>query len=311
MTQPRTHATAVAPGKINVAFSVGPLREDGYHDVASLYLALDLYERVTAREAGLDSWVAELSEDSTVAVAPEDWPSGEDNLAIQAAHLLADFTGVRSGVHLSISKHVPVAGGMGGGSADAAAALVACDALWGTGMTREELMRLGARLGADVPFALAGGAAVGLGVGDRLSPLLHVATTWWVLVPASYGLSTPRVYGRLDELRAGREIAHVGEVSPELVCALRDGDDAGIARGLRNDLQSAAFSLAPELEQVFAAATSAGALGKLVSGSGPTVAVFAGQDPAAARHIATQIRDELGVRAIVAAGPAKGAHLVR
>jgi len=303
-------ATAVAPGKINVHFAVGPLREDGYHDVASLYLALDLYERVSVEAADTDTWDAELSLASTIAVEPEAWPSGGDNLAIRAARLLAAHAGIDSGVRMLIEKHVPVAGGMGGGSADAAAALVACDALWGTGLTREELARLGARLGADVPFALAGGAAVGLGVGERLSPLLHVEPTRWVLVPASYGLSTPAVYGRLDQLREGLDVHAPSEVPAALVLGLRDGDEAAIAAGMHNELQAASLSLAPELSQVFAAATQAGALAKIVSGSGPTVAVYAGNDPAHARHIATQLSDELEVATIVAAGPAKGAHLV-
>lgn len=316
-TQPGTgprSATAVAPGKINAYFAVGPLREDGYHDVASLYLALNLYERVTATPAEDGEFVAELSEASSIEVDPEAWPSGDGNLAVKAARLLAEHTGVSEGVRFVIEKHVPIAGGMGGGSADAAAALVACDSLWGTGLTREELGRLAERLGADVPFALRGGAAVGLGVGERLSPLLHAEPSWWVLLPASYGLSTPRVYGRLDELRgeaAARAVPRPDGVPVALVQGLRDGDEFAIARGLHNDLQAAAISLAPELSQVFHAAGEAGALGKLVSGSGPTVAVFAGRDPELARAIAVQLGDELEVRTIVASGPARGAHIVR
>ncbi|MDR2255413.1 MAG: 4-(cytidine 5'-diphospho)-2-C-methyl-D-erythritol kinase [Arthrobacter sp.] len=307
-------ATAVAPGKINVHFAVGPLRDDGYHDVASLYLALNLHERVTALAAPEGEFVAELSEASSIEVDPEAWPSGEANLAVKAAKLLAEHTGVSEGARFVIEKHVPIAGGMGGGSADAAAALVACDSLWGTGLTREELGRLAERLGADVPFALSGGAAVGLGVGERLSPLLHAEPTWWVLLPASYGLSTPRVYGRLDELRgehSARTVPLPQGVPASLVQGLRDGDELAIAGGLHNDLQAAALSLAPELSQVFQAAAGAGALGKLVSGSGPTVAVFAGRDPQLARSIALQLSDELEVRAIVASGPARGAHIVR
>lgn len=305
-------ASAAAPGKINVAFQVGPLREDGYHDVASLYLALDLQEVVTAYPAEPGTAYAELSEASTILLEPDEVPTGEDNLAVKAARLLSEYTGHEGGVRLSIAKHVPVAGGMGGGSADAAAALVACDALWGLGLSRGELMRLGARLGADVPFSLAGGAAVGLGVGDQLSPLLHVEPSHWVLVPASYGLSTPRVYGVLDELRAGAsrgEDEGIG-IDPELVTALRDGDPETVAPHLRNDLQAAAVHLAPELEQVFEAAKHAGALASLVSGSGPTVAVLA-LDAREARRIATQLSDELEVRAIPAQGPAQGARLLR
>lgn len=308
----RGPATAAAPGKINVAFQVGPLRENGYHDVASLYLALDLQEIVTAYPAEAGTAYAELSEASTIILEPDEVPTGEDNLAVKAARLLCEYTGHAGGVRLSIAKHVPVAGGMGGGSADAAAALVACDALWGLGLSRGELMRLGARLGADVPFALTGGAAVGLGVGDQLSPLLHVEPSHWVLIPASYGLSTPRVYSVLDELRASAsrgEEEGIG-IDPDLVTALRDGDPDTVAPHLRNDLQAAAVHLAPELEQVFEAAKHAGALASLVSGSGPTVAVLA-RDGREARRIATQLSDELEVRAIPAQGPAQGARLLR
>lgn len=308
----RDFATAAAPGKINVAFQVGPLREDGYHDVASLYLALDLQELVTAYPAEAGTAYAEMSEASTIILEPDEVPTGEDNLAVKAARLLCEYTGHQGGVRLSIAKHVPVAGGMGGGSADAAAALVACDALWGLGLSRGELMRLGARLGADVPFAMTGGAAVGLGVGDQLSPLLHVEPSHWVLIPASYGLSTPRVYGVLDELRASAsrgEAEGIG-IDPELVTALRDGDPETVAPHLRNDLQAAAVHLAPELEQVFEAAKHAGALASLVSGSGPTVAVLA-RDGREAKRIATQLSDELEVRAIPAQGPAQGARLLR
>lgn len=306
----RAVATAVAPGKINVAFQVGPRREDGYHDVASLYLALDLQEVVTAHHADPGVAIAELSEDSSVTVEPDEIPLGEENLAVRAAHLLTEYTGHPGGVRLNITKHVPVAGGMGGGSADAAAALVACDALWGLGLSRGELMRLGSRLGADVPFALTGGAAVGLGVGDQLSPLLHAEPTHWVLVPASYGLSTPRVYAVLDELRARGEVADRIGIDRDLVSALRDGDPERAAAHLRNDLQPAAVQLAPELRQVLDAAQEAGALAALVSGSGPTIAVLA-DGSRDARRLATVLGDELEVRAITATGPAPGAHLVR
>lgn len=307
--------TAAAPGKINVAFQVGPRREDGYHDVASLYLALDLQEIVTAHHAEPGEAFAELSEASSIVLEPGEVPTGDDNLAVKAARLLSEYTGHEGGVRLSIAKHVPVAGGMGGGSADAAAALVACDALWGLGLSRGELMRLGAKLGADVPFALAGGAAVGLGVGDQLSPLLHVEPTHWVLVPASYGLSTPRVYGVLDELRedpSRPERPVVGDIGIDtgLVTALRDGDPEAAAPHLRNDLQAAAVHLAPELQQVLDAGREAGALAGLVSGSGPTIALLA-RDARDARRIATLLDDELEVRALPVKGPAAGARLLR
>ena len=304
----RAVASAAAPGKIDVALQVGPAREGGGHDVASLYLALDLTEIVTAHHAEPGSIVAELADASSVTAEPDEIPLGEANLAVRAARLLTEYTGHAGGVRLSITKHVPVAGGMGGGAADAAAALVACDALWGLGLSRGELMRLGARLGPDVPFALTGGAAVRMGENEQLSPLLHVEPSHWVVVPASYGLSTPQVYRVMDSLRRGAS-ERIG-IDTELVSALRDGDASVVAAHLRNDLQAAAVHLAPELQTVLDAARDAGAQAALVTGSGPTIAVLA-TDTRDARRIATVLSDELDVRALVAAGPAQGAHLVR
>ena len=220
-----THAVlARAPGKINCYFRVGPPREDGYHSVASLYLAVSLYEDVSATARDDEEIQVSLHPDSTAVSDPESFPLGPDNLVVKAATMLREHTGHYAGVDLCITKRVPIAGGMGGGSADAAATLVACNALWGTGLNREELSRLGARLGADVPFAMEGGAAVGLGVGDELAPLLLRTRTDWVLVPASYGLSTPRVYGMLDRLRAHEEITTPTEVDPAMLGALMEGN---------------------------------------------------------------------------------------
>ncbi|MBM6620372.1 4-(cytidine 5'-diphospho)-2-C-methyl-D-erythritol kinase [Micrococcaceae bacterium RIT802] len=306
MNQP---VTARAPGKINVSFRVGPPRPDGYHPVASLYLAVSLFEDVaaTAREDG--EITVGLSGASTAVEDPEAFPLGEDNLVVRAARLLAEHTGHASGVHLEITKRVPIAGGMGGGSADAAAALVACNGLWGTGLTREELGRLGARLGADVPFALSGGAAVGLGVGDQLSPLLLRSRTDWVLALASYGLSTPAVYQQLDLLREGQDIEVPHAVDPDLLHALVDHDLVMLPGLLANDLTAAAVHLAPELEAVLDMGRGAGALTALVSGSGPTVALLA-EDPGHAGQLATQLIDEAGIDTRIVHGPVPGARII-
>lgn len=306
MNQP---VTARAPGKINVSFRVGPPRPDGYHPVASLYLAVSLFEDVaaTAREDG--EITVGLSGASTAVEDPEAFPLGEDNLVVRAARLLAEHTGHASGVHLEITKRVPIAGGMGGGSADAAAALVACNSLWGTGLTREELGRLGARLGADVPFALSGGAAVGLGVGDQLSPLLLRSRTDWVLALASYGLSTPAVYQQLDLLREGQDIEVPHAVDPDLLHALVDHDLVMLPGLLANDLTAAAVHLAPELEAVLDMGRGAGALTALVSGSGPTVALLA-EDPGHAGQLATQLIDEAGIDTRIVHGPVPGARII-
>ncbi|MGR6902381.1 4-(cytidine 5'-diphospho)-2-C-methyl-D-erythritol kinase, partial [Glutamicibacter sp. BSL13] len=242
MNEPKNFVIAHAPGKINCYFRVGPPREDGYHDVASLYVAVSLFEeiRATLRQDG--ELHLRLDEASTVVDEPETFPLGPGNLVHQAAQLLREHAGVNLGADLEILKRVPIAGGMGGGSADAAATLVGCNELWGTGLDREELGRLGARLGADVPFALMGGAAIGLGVGDQLAPLLTRARTDWVLIPASYGLSTPRVYAMLDRLRAGQSIPVPTEVDPQVIKALMEPDAQALADTLVNDLTQASLA---------------------------------------------------------------------
>lgn len=306
MNQP---VTARAPGKINVSFRVGPPRADGYHPVASLYLAVSVFEDVAATAREDEDITVGLSSASTAVEDPEAFPLGEDNLVVRAARLLAEHTGHVGGVHLEITKRVPIAGGMGGGSADAAAALVACNSLWGTGLTREELGRLGARLGADVPFALSGGAAVGLGVGDQLSPLLLRNRTDWVLALASYGLSTPAVYQQLDLLREGQDVEVPQAVDPDLLQALVDHDLVLLPGLLANDLTAAAVHLAPELQAVLDMGRGAGALTALVSGSGPTVALLA-EDPGHAGQLATQLIDEAGIDTRIVYGPVPGARLL-
>lgn len=303
-----------APGKINAFFRVGPLREDGYHGVASTYLAVSLYE-----EVAITSKPGTPATDITVSISPESSldaellagiPLDASNLAVRAALLVADISENPCGVHIEITKHVPIAGGMGGGSADAAAALVACDSLWHTGLSREELSQLGSELGADVPFALLGGAAVGLGIGDQLTAALAPTPLHWVLAPADYGLSTPVVYGTLDKLRAsaGAEVAEPGEVDAGVLAALRAGDAHALAPWLHNDLQAAAVSLAPSLADVLTQGEGAGALASLVSGSGPTVAFLAADATHAEDLVAALAAN--GHEAWAVEGPVHGAHIV-
>lgn len=305
----RRHVVARAPGKINCYFRVGPPREDGYHDVASLYVAVSLFEEIeaTLREDG--ELQLRLDESCTVVSEPETFPLGPGNLVHQAAELLREHTGTTLGADLNIIKRVPIAGGMGGGSADAAATLVACNELWQTGLDREELGRLGVRLGADVPFALMGGAAIGLGVGDQLAPLLTRAQTDWVLIPASYGLSTPRVYAMLDRLRAGQDIAVPQEVDPDVIQALMASDVEALSRLLVNDLTQASLALAPELGAVRDLAEGAGALRAMVSGSGPTLALLV-RDAGHAEQVMAQLGDEVGVATLAVTAPAPGARVV-
>ncbi|WP_203581262.1 4-(cytidine 5'-diphospho)-2-C-methyl-D-erythritol kinase [Microbacterium hibisci] len=294
-----------APGKLNLFFEVGGVHADGYHDVASAYQAVSLYEDVWASPS--DEFTVAISGTVDVSGVPAD----DRNLAVRAARLVAQRIGHSGGVHLDIVKHVPVAGGMGGGSADAAAALVACDALWGAELGSAELHKLAARLGADVPFALMGGTAVGTGRGDQLSPALAKGRFDWVVVPSTAGLSTPEVYGHLDELRARPDItagARVPAVAPTVLQALRAADPVALAEHTRNDLQVAALSLRPELREVLELGEESGALAGLVSGSGPTLA-FLTADPESALELQITL-SAAGYEALHVHGPVAGARVV-
>ncbi len=299
--------TASAPGKINIFFKVGALKSDGYHEVLSVYQALDLRETVsvTSSESWQVSVSGNISAEQISAV-----PTGEENLVVRAAKVIADIAGLERAhaINFEITKNVPVAGGMGGGSADAAAALLAVDELWCTGVDGEALMNSAAELGADIPFALLGGTAIGVGKGDKLEPIDDVKRLHWVLVPMDVGLSTPRVYAKLDELRSARgenpEQVETPSQPYELISALQLGDAREVAKHLHNDLQEAAVALMPELSITMHAGLAAGALAAMVSGSGPTVAMLA-ESEAAAESIANHLSFE-GYIAIPTFGPAKG-----
>ncbi|MCK6081140.1 4-(cytidine 5'-diphospho)-2-C-methyl-D-erythritol kinase [Microbacterium sp. EYE_5] len=294
-----------APGKINLFFEVGPVGDDGYHDVASVYQAVSLFEDVWASHA--DEFGISVSGDVDVSGVPLD----DRNLAMRAARLVTDAVGWEGGIRLEIHKGVPVAGGMGGGSADAAAALVAVNDLVDGGLTAADLHALGAQLGADVPFALLGGTAVGTGRGDELAPALGRGRFAWVLVADGGGLSTPEVYGTLDRLRSEADIAPdraTPSVDPAVLRALRSGDAAALAAAIRNDLQLAAVHLRPDLAATLDAGLAAGALGGIISGSGPTIALLA-EDASHAARVADRLTGE-GHVAHAVTGPVAGARSV-
>ncbi|MGA5423536.1 4-(cytidine 5'-diphospho)-2-C-methyl-D-erythritol kinase [Streptomyces lavendulocolor] len=295
--------TVRVPAKVNVQLAVGAARPDGFHDLANVFLAVSLYDEVTATPAdGLRITCAGPDADQV--------PLDTTNLAARAATALAGRYGISPDVHLHIAKDIPVAGGMAGGSADGAGALLACDALWGTGASREELLDICAELGSDVPFSLVGGAALGTGRGERLTPLEVGGTFHWVFAVADGGLSTPAVYGEFDRLAAGTDVP-APAASPALLEALRTGDTALLAGALVNDLQPAALSLRPSLAGTLAAGTAAGALAGLVSGSGPTTA-FLVKDEEAARTVADALLASGTCRtARVATSPAAGATQIR
>jgi 4-diphosphocytidyl-2-C-methyl-D-erythritol kinase len=298
---------ARAPGKINVSLTVGAVMDDGYHDVATAYQAVSLYEDVRAWHAD-DFSVSFVGPIDTTGV-----PIDATNLAIKAARLLARKTKYRGGVRLEIEKHVPVAGGMGGGSADAAATLVACDALWGTNVSRDDMLALCAQLGADVPFSYLGGTAIGTGRGDRLSPALAKGSFHWVLAIADFGLSTPKVYSELDAHRDrnAQDITPAPvspQVDPGVLHALRAGDPHMLAEALSNDLQAPALHLEPSLKLVLELGEKNGALAGIVSGSGPTIAFLTADNEAAIDLQVTLSAAQYHVLRVT--GPVHGARIV-
>ncbi|WP_246465149.1 4-(cytidine 5'-diphospho)-2-C-methyl-D-erythritol kinase [Ruania alkalisoli] len=304
-----------APGKINLVLKVGPLADDGYHPLATVFQAVSLYEDVIATPA-------EEIEISVTGRHAEKVPTDESNLAHRAAALLAEATGTAEGVHLRITKNVPTAGGMAGGSADAAAALLACDLLWETGLAREELGHLAAELGADVPFALTGQTALGRGRGDELTPALARGRFHWVLALFDEGLSTPEVFSTWDRLAVAQESSRNAATRPadpvpepldvgeEVMQALVSGQPHRLAEVLVNDLTVAATELRPAVGIVQEQSLAAGGLAAVVSGSGPTVATLAA-DHASALELASQLRSkQVADEVLVVTSPAPGARLV-
>ncbi|WP_299540429.1 4-(cytidine 5'-diphospho)-2-C-methyl-D-erythritol kinase [uncultured Streptomyces sp.] len=294
--------TVRVPAKVNAQLAVGAVRPDGFHDLANVFLSVGLYDEVTATPA--DGLRITCSGPDAALV-----PLDRTNLAARAALALAERYGISPDVHLHIAKDIPVAGGMAGGSADGAAALVACDALWSTGASREELLEICAELGSDVPFSLVGGAALGEGRGELLTPVEVGGTFHWVFAVADGGLSTPAVYAEFDRLAEGAEVP-APIASPALLDALRAGDAAALSGALANDLQPAALSLRPSLAATLAAGADAGALATLVSGSGPTTAFLVADEESAHKVAQALLNSGTCRTARVAVAPARGAEIV-
>ena len=295
-----------APGKVNLFLSAGAPGPDGYHPLTTVFQAVRLIETVTARrQSAQNHGTVTLTLEEPDAAVPID----ASNLAVRAADLLAEVTGVNEGVDLLLRKRVPVAGGMAGGSADAAATLVACNALWGTNLPLPELSALASRLGADVPFPLTGATAVGHGRGDLVTPIMTRGSYHWVFALAEQGLSTPAVFRRFDVLPGAGEPA-VRDIPEALTAALRAGDVRALADSLHNDLQAAAIDLRPELARVISVAEEAGALRAIVSGSGPTIAAIV-EDPGSAQRVSRALKASGQVADVLRAdAPVAGARVV-
>jgi len=292
------------PAKINLRLAVGPLRPDRYHEINTVYQAIALYDELTARRG------------DTLALTMEGEGAGElaldeTNLVIRAVRLLAAHARVPAHARLHLRKQIPLAAGLAGGSADAAAALVACDELWEVGMSRDELATLAARIGSDVPFLLHGGTALGTARGEAVSPVLARSNPWhWVVAVADGGLCTPAVYQELDRLRAAGSAPPPAGPADQLLAALRQRDPRVLAAALGNDLQAAAISLRPALAEVLETGARLGALAGLVSGSGPTC-VFLAADERHAETVADELAGAGVCRAVrVAHGAVPGARVV-
>ena len=294
--------TVRVPGKVNLYLAVGDPRDDGYHELTTVFHAVSLLDEVTIRNS--DTLSVEVTGEGA-----ERLPADERNLAWQAAEMMAQHVGRSPDVEIAIEKSIPVAGGMAGGSADAAAVLVGMNTLWEVGVPRRDLHTLAARLGSDVPFALHGGTALGTGRGEELATVLARTTFHWVLAFSARGLSTAAVFAEIDRLRDAADPPRLDD--PErLLTALAAGDPAQLAPLLGNDLQAAAVSLDPGLRRTLRAGIEAGALAGIVSGSGPTCA-FLCSTAASAVDVGTQLAGAGVCRTVrVASGPVQGARVV-
>ena len=290
------------PAKINLQLAVGPLGQDGFHEVTTVFQAISLFDDVSVKFATENSGTQLTLSGATAGGVPTD----DENLAIRAAKLMADKYDLTTDLSIHLKKEIPVAGGMAGGSADAAGVIVAIDSLFEIGLSRDEMEAVAAQLGSDVPFGISGGIAIGRGRGDQLTPALSRGSYYWVLALSGQGLSTPAVYQESDRLREGLDIASP-QVSDVMMQALRAGDAIGLGAALSNDLQSAACSLRPALRLVLDVGRDYGALGGIVSGSGPTVA-FLVEDEEKSMDLTVALSSSGVVAGVVrASGPVHGA----
>lgn len=296
-------AVVRVPGKINLQLSVGPLQSDGYHGLATVFQAVSLYDEITISRS--DSEGIRISSEGR----HEFLPLNSENLAYKAAEIMMKEFELESGLDLSIKKEIPIAGGMAGGSADAGATIVGIDYLFSLGLKRDAMEQIGARLGADVPFTISGGTAIGTGRGDQITPVLSRGSYNWVLALSSAGLSTPAVFKECDRLREGLEVSQP-HISDKLMHALSSGDSKSLGAALVNDLQPAACSLKPALRLILDVGMDYGALGGLVSGSGPTVAFLAENEDHALDLVVALTSSGVVGNVVRVSGPVPGARVI-
>ena len=304
-TSAKVSVTVRVPAKVNLQLSVGPREADGFHNLVTVFQAISIYDDVTVTKTASGSGITiAITGDHTHGV-----PADATNLAAKAAALIADEYEFAADIHIEVNKSIPVAGGMAGGSADAAAVIVGLNELYNLEMSREEMLEFGSQLGSDVPFMITGGTAIGQGRGDQLTAALSRGTYHWVLALSTVGLSTPAVYQECDRLRAGLDIA-APQTSDALMQSLLAADPKAVGQALQNDLQSAACSLRPALTLVLDVGEEYGALGAIVSGSGPTVA-FLVADEEQGLDLAVALTSSGVVGSVARAyGPVHGAKVI-
>lgn len=290
------------PGKINLQLSVGPLQRDGYHELATVFQSVSIFDELTISETDEDG--IEIAAEGKSAI-----PLGKENLAYKAAELMRKKFDIATGLLIKIKKEIPIAGGMAGGSANAGATIVGIDSLFSLGLKRDEMERIGSEIGADVPFTISGGTAIGIGRGDQITPVLSRGSYSWVLALSSSGLSTPAVYKECDRLREGLDISKP-HISDSLLQSLSQGDAKALGKSLTNDLQAAACSLKPALRLILDVGMDYGALGGIVSGSGPTVAFLAESEDHALDLVVALTSSGVVGNVIRVAGPVPGARVI-
>ena len=297
--------TARVPAKVNLQLSVGPLGADGFHEVTTVFQAISLFDDVTVATADKgDGIKISITGQTSGGV-----PANNSNLAVKAAQLMIKNYDLPEDLVIKLKKEIPVAGGMAGGSADAAGVIVGLDSLFELGLSRDVMESVGSKIGSDVPFSICGGVAIGTGRGDQITPALAKGSYNWVLALSGQGLATPSVYQECDRLREGLSIAPP-VVSEPLMQALRAGDAKALGKALTNELQPAACSLRPTLRLVLDVGVDYGALGGIVSGSGPTVA-FLVSDDEHAMDLTVALSSSGVVSSVVrASGPTNGARII-
>ena len=297
--------TARVPAKVNLQLSVGPLGSDGFHEVTTVFQAISLFDDVTVATTDSNDGIKISIRGQTSNGVPVD----NSNLAVKAAQLMIENYDLPKDLSIKLKKEIPVAGGMAGGSADAAGVIVGLDSLFELGLSRDEMESVGSKIGSDVPFSICGGVAIGTGRGDQITPALAKGNYNWVLALSGQGLSTPAVYQECDRLREGLSIA-APVVSEQLMQALRAGDAKALGKALTNELQPAACSLRPALRLVLDVGVDYGALGGIVSGSGPTVAFLVSDDDHA-MDLTVALSSSGVVSSVVrASGPTNGARII-